>query len=219
MQCFKYDSFHLFILPSISMSFYISSIVPKSGLIPFNPQREPYKSYSTRLKHFLTDAGVKRATEYHNNGQIPKMFKWLVLGETGYLDPAEIEEDDDDDEEEEVSEENTATATMDTIRNRKTVASDQEDDHEIKKKHKKQKDSHKDHKHKDKKKQHKMPPPSKRGRKPKTQLSSASTSEPSDNNTNDSLSIDPILSPQTINPLERMKIEALISSNSNDLVI
>lgn len=146
------------------------------------------------------------------------MFKWLVLGETGYLDPAEIDDDDDDDEEEEVSEENTAT--INTIRNRKAVASDQEDGHEIENKHKKQKDNHKDRNLKDKKKQHKMPPPSKRGRKPKTQLSSsASTSEPSDNNTNDSLSIDPILSPQTINPLERMKIEALISSNSNDLVI
>lgn len=64
-----------------------SSVVPKSGLIPFNPQKEPFKSYSTRLKHFLTDAGVRRATEFHNSGKIPKMFKWLILAETGYLDP------------------------------------------------------------------------------------------------------------------------------------
>jgi len=80
------------------MSFLIcnSSVVPKSGLIPFNPQREPYKSYSTRLKHFLTDAGVRRATEFHNSGKIPKMFKWLILSETGYLDPtieSEFEEE------------------------------------------------------------------------------------------------------------------------------
>lgn len=75
-------------------------MVPKSGLIPFNPQREPYKSYSTRLKHFLTDAGVRRATEFHNSGKIPKMFKWLILSETGYLDPT-IESD----EEEQVGEE------------------------------------------------------------------------------------------------------------------
>lgn len=64
-------------------------MVPKSGLIPFNPQKEPYKSYSRRLKHFLTDAGVRRATEFHNSGKIPKMFKWLILAETGYLDPTE----------------------------------------------------------------------------------------------------------------------------------
>lgn len=66
---------------------FCSSVVPKSGLIPFNPQREPFKSYSTRLKHFLTDAGVRRAIDFHNSGKIPKMFKWLILGETGYLDP------------------------------------------------------------------------------------------------------------------------------------
>ena len=70
-------------------------MVPKSGLIPFNPQREPYKSYSTRLKHFLTDAGVRRATEFHNSGKIPKMFKWLILSETGYLDPT-IESDEEE---------------------------------------------------------------------------------------------------------------------------
>lgn len=69
-----------------------SSVVPKSGLIPFNPKREPYKSYSTRLKNFLTDAGIRRATNFHNTGKIPKMFKWLILGETGYLDPMDSED-------------------------------------------------------------------------------------------------------------------------------
>ena len=74
--------------------FLCSSIVPKSGLIPFHPQREPYKSYSIRLKHFLTDAGIRRATAFHKTGKIPKLFKWLILGETGYLDPVNSGSDD-----------------------------------------------------------------------------------------------------------------------------
>lgn len=63
-----------------------SSIVPKSGLVPFNPSHEPFKSYSNRIKHFATDAGVRRAVNFHDSGLLPKLFKWLILAETGYLE-------------------------------------------------------------------------------------------------------------------------------------
>ena len=76
-----------FISLDLFESIIFSSVVPKSSLIPFHPAKEPYKSYSQRLKHFLTDAGVRRATNFHNKGEIPKLFKWLKLAETGYLDP------------------------------------------------------------------------------------------------------------------------------------
>lgn len=69
-------------------------MVPKSSLIPFHPEREPYKSYSTRVKNFLTDAGIRRATAYHSKGTIPKLFKWLILSETGYLDPTDLSDSD-----------------------------------------------------------------------------------------------------------------------------
>lgn len=70
--------------------FLCSSVVSKSSLIPFDPQREPYKSYSLRLKNFVTDAGIRRATNFHVKGTVPKLFKWLILHDTGYLDPGEV---------------------------------------------------------------------------------------------------------------------------------
>lgn len=63
-----------------------SSVVPKSALIPFNPAAEPFKSYAKNISHFLTDAGIRRALAFHDHNHIPKMFKWLQLAGTGYLD-------------------------------------------------------------------------------------------------------------------------------------
>lgn len=65
-----------------------SSVVPKSALIPFDPTSEPFKSYSRNISHFLTDAGIRRALLFHDHNRIPRMFKWLQLAETGYLDAA-----------------------------------------------------------------------------------------------------------------------------------
>ena len=163
------------------------------------------------------------------------MFKWLILGETGYLDPA----DDSEEVEEEVEEEQVEEEIVGKDINLESDinAEEDEDDEiiEIERRDKKQKKNHhkerKDLKDamnkKDKKKARSssLPTGNKRGRKPKNQSNSSVTISTdliesyTDNNTNDSLSIqshDPILSPKTINPMERMKIEALISSASND---
>jgi hypothetical protein len=71
-------------------------VAPKSALISFDPHAEPFKSYSRNISHFLTDAGVRRAMLFHDHGKIPKMFKWLQLAETGYLDAAATAAEDSD---------------------------------------------------------------------------------------------------------------------------
>ena len=201
----------------ILIDLYFSSVVPKSGLIPFHPQREPYKSYSTRLKHFLTDAGVKRATNFHNNGEIPKMFKWLILGETGYLDPTNEDIESAEFEDIDNTEGTLVVSAAEEGEDISNTNINESIDEIIEKKKKKKKIKYELTK-KEKVKDHKIKKPHiKRGRKPKNHTSS---DQSVDNTTNDSLSNksheDSILSPKTINPLERMKIEALISSTSNE---
>lgn len=168
-------------------------MVPKSGLIPFNPQKEPYKSYSTRLKHFLTDAGVRRATEFHNSGKIPKMFKWLILAETGYLDPTEESEGEEalglitaEEEIVEEVEEDQAVLTTDRVTKKVKISKEVKEVKEVT-----------------------MTSAAtavttvtnaavvvknKRGRKPKNQIETS------------------LVSPKPMNPSDMMKIEALISS-------
>jgi len=61
-------------------------MVPRTAMVPFHPDREPYLSYARNVKRFIGDFGVARAVRYWNEGIIPEGFKWLRLMETGYVD-------------------------------------------------------------------------------------------------------------------------------------
>ncbi len=54
-------------------------MVPKSALVPFSPDNEPYVGYVKTVKRFLQDASIVRATAYWNTGEIPPTFKWLSV--------------------------------------------------------------------------------------------------------------------------------------------
>ena len=95
----------------LNVFFSFSSVVSKSSLVPFNPAKEPYKSYSQRLKQFLTDAGVRRATNFYNHGTLPRLFKWLKLAETGYLDPNSMDSESEREIEFEISSKRPASTT------------------------------------------------------------------------------------------------------------
>lgn len=55
------------------------SVVPKTALLPFSPEEEPYLAYKRTSKKFSQDAAVQRATVYWENGTIPITFKWLLV--------------------------------------------------------------------------------------------------------------------------------------------
>lgn len=158
------------------------------------------------------------------------MFKWLILGETGYLDPEEIEEGEFEDEEEAEDEEKV---TDDVLNVNEVVEIEKKEREPQQQKQKLKKHKHTEHhghsEHGVKIKKHQTSANhansgNKRGRKPKhaaaVTIDATVPVPPSDHSTNDSLSIkshDIIVSPKTINPLERMKIEALISSTTNNM--
>ena len=62
------------------------SVVPKSAMVPFSPETEPYLSYARSIKRFLNDSAVILATNYWYLGEIPENFKWLRLLELGYCE-------------------------------------------------------------------------------------------------------------------------------------
>ena len=62
------------------------SVVPKTALVPFCPDHEPYVSYAKKVKRFFNDAAIIKATAYWNSGEIPSTFKWLALIELGYCE-------------------------------------------------------------------------------------------------------------------------------------
>jgi hypothetical protein len=62
------------------------SVVPKTALVPFCPDHEPYVSYAKKVKRFFNDAAIIKATAYWNSGEIPSTFKWLALIEFGYCE-------------------------------------------------------------------------------------------------------------------------------------
>lgn len=65
--------------------FYVlsSSVVPKTALVPFSPDHEPYTAYAKTVRKFFSDAAIVRATAYWTTGEIPAAFKWLAMLEEG----------------------------------------------------------------------------------------------------------------------------------------
>lgn len=60
-------------------------MVPKTALVPFCPDTEPYRTYAKTVRRFFSDAAIAKATAYWNTGEIPASFKWLAAKEAGYV--------------------------------------------------------------------------------------------------------------------------------------
>jgi hypothetical protein len=73
LNCFR-NFFHLL---------FHSSVVPRTALVPFSPDHEPYTVYAKTVRKFFSDAAIVRATAYWNTGEIPVAFKWLAVLEQG----------------------------------------------------------------------------------------------------------------------------------------
>lgn len=58
-------------------------MVPKTALVPFSPDHEPYTTYAKTVRKFFSDAAIVRATGYWTTGEIPVAFKWLAMLEQG----------------------------------------------------------------------------------------------------------------------------------------
>jgi len=60
-------------------------VVPKTALVPFGPDDEPYTTYAKTVRRFFGDAAIQRATAYWNSGEIPPSFKWLSFLQNGRI--------------------------------------------------------------------------------------------------------------------------------------
>lgn len=57
--------------------------MPKTALVPFSPDHDPYTAYAKTVRKFFSDAAIVRATAYWTTGEIPVAFKWLAMLEQG----------------------------------------------------------------------------------------------------------------------------------------